>query len=162
MAVGRSFVVDRSTKRSAEKWLRFLLRFNGILAVGGIFAVVMPHTWLVWCVGKVEPDMPVGLLVSYLARALSAFYVLLGLLLILFATHVRRYRRPITVMMLWTLFAAGSLLVQAVTFIRDTSDSWFLWALLADAVYGIVTAVACLVLQWRIANAMNDSDYHMV
>jgi hypothetical protein len=51
----------------------------------------MPQSWLVWCVSKVEPGLQVALLVSYLARALSLLFVLVGLLMIKFAKDVRRY-----------------------------------------------------------------------
>ena len=47
---------------TAENWLKFILRFNGILAVMAIVAVLMPQSWLVWCVSKVEPGLNVGLL----------------------------------------------------------------------------------------------------
>ena len=136
---------------SAEKWLKFLLRFNGVLAVGAIFAVVMPHSWLVWCVSKVDPDTPVRLLVSYLARTLSVFYLLLGLLLLLFATDVRRFGRAITLTMLWTLFAAALLSVQAAPSIDELRHSWFFWAMLGDGVYGLTVAVCILLLQRRVA-----------
>ena len=141
------------TEGSAEKGLRFLLRFNGVLAIGTIFSVLMPHAWLVWCVRQVDPEINVRLLVVYLARALSVFYLLLGLLLVLFAADVRRYRRAITVIMWWTLFAAASMLVQAAPFVRDFQGSWFFWVMLGDGVYGLVTAVGILWLQRQVPSA---------
>ena len=93
---------------TAKNWLKFILRFNGILAVLAVVAVLMPQSWLVWCVSKVEPGLQVGLLVSYLARALSMFFVLVGILLIEFAKDVERYKTPIRIIPIWCLFAIFS------------------------------------------------------
>jgi len=79
----------------AERALKLLLRVVGISTLPAIIAVFMPHSWLVWSTGFAEPGTPVKVLVSYLARLLSAYYVLLGLMFLVFATDVRRYTGPI-------------------------------------------------------------------
>lgn len=95
---------------TAERWLRFLLRLNGFLGVNAAFALVMPHTWLVWCIGKAQPGLPVLPLMAYLARYLSGFYVFLGLMLLVFATDVRRYAPPIRLTMFWCWFLGAAVL----------------------------------------------------
>jgi hypothetical protein len=42
---------------TAENWLKFILRFNGVLATLAVVAVLMPQSWLVWCISKVEPGL---------------------------------------------------------------------------------------------------------
>lgn len=139
------------THGRAEWWLKLLLRLNGVLALGAVGAVVMPHAWLAWCVGKVDPDLPVGPLVSYLARMLSAFFVLLGVMLLVFATDVRRYARPIRWAMLWCYFAAGVLLVHAAANFELLADQWFFRGVAADGLIGLAMCSAILLLQRGIA-----------
>ncbi len=140
----------QQTARPAETCLKFLLRMNGVLAVMAVVAVVMPHSWLIWCIGKVEPDLPVLPLVSYLARFLSAFYVLLGAMLLVFATDVRRYMRPIRVMMLWCMFAAGALFLVGLPYAARLLRQWFFWFVACDITIAAALGVLVLLLQRRI------------
>ncbi len=80
---------------AAERRLKLLLRVVGIVSLPAVVAVFMPHSWLVRGVELAEPGTSVRVLVSYLARLLSAFYVLLGGMMVVFSTDVRRYAGPI-------------------------------------------------------------------
>jgi hypothetical protein len=133
-----------------ERWLRFLLRLNGVLAVMAAVAVVMPHSWLVWCVGKAEPGLPVLPLVSFLARLLSGFYVLLGILLLIFATDVRRYARPIQLTMIWCWLLGGALLSVAVPDAAVLLARRFFRLYLSDMIYGLIMSVAIVLLLRRV------------
>ena len=62
--------------RNTEKYLRLLLRIVGASAILAIVAVIMPHSWLVYWVNLAEPGTSVRVLIPYLARLLSAYYVL--------------------------------------------------------------------------------------
>jgi hypothetical protein len=62
---------------TAERWLKFLLRLNGCGSLAFAPAMFMPHAWLARCLGKVGPALPDLPLVSFLARELAGFYVLL-------------------------------------------------------------------------------------
>jgi hypothetical protein len=77
----------------ADKVLRFLLRLVGVGSLFALVAVVMPSTWMAathrW-LGLGE--MPTGPVVEYLARDLSAFYALVGALLLVMASDLGRYR----------------------------------------------------------------------
>ncbi len=131
--------------------MKWLLRINGVLAVMAVPAVVMPHSWLVWCVARVDPDLPVTALVSYLARLLSAYYVLLGVLLLLFAADVRHYARAIRLVAIWCCAACVGLLAAALPFLSYLAGQWFFWCVAADGLYGLALAVTILLLQRRIA-----------
>ena len=136
---------------AAEWWLKLVLRINGVLAVTAVVAVLAPQAWLVRCVEKVDPDLPVRALVSYLARMLSALYVLLGMMLLVFATDVRRYARAIRLLMFWCYFVVAALLAQAIPYLALLLRHWFFWCIAADGLYGVAMATAVLLLQRRIA-----------
>jgi len=77
-----------------DKVLVILFRY--LLGIGGLFAlvpVVMPWSWMAathrW-LGLGE--MPNGPIVEYLARSLSAFYALVGVLCLVMASDLDRYR----------------------------------------------------------------------
>jgi hypothetical protein len=79
------------TRRAKE--LVFLLRLLGVSGLFALVAVFMPVSWMVathrW-LGLGE--MPTDPVVEYLARSLSAFYALLGALLLVVASDLERYR----------------------------------------------------------------------
>lgn len=136
---------------SSERYLKLLLRVVGIVSLPAIIAVFMPHSWLVWSTGFAEPGTPVKVLVSYLARLLSAFYVLLGVMFLVFATDVRRYAGLIRLVALWLLMAVVGFLIYGVPALVKGGFGWFIWFAAGDVAFGFVIAVAILVLQWRIA-----------
>ena len=77
-----------------DKVLVILFRY--LLGIGSLFAlvpVVMPWSWMAathrW-LGLGE--MPNGPIVEYLARSLSAFYALVGVLCLVMASDLDRYR----------------------------------------------------------------------
>ena len=136
---------------STERHLKLLLRVVGIVALPAIVAVFMPHSWLVRGTEFAEPGTPVKVLVSYLARLLSAFYVLLGLMFLVFATDVRRYAGPIRLVALWSLMAVVGFLFHAVGALTRGGLGWFFWFVTGDVAFGFSFSVAILLLQRRIA-----------
>jgi len=136
---------------SAERALKLLLLIVGIVSLPAIIAVFMPHSWLVRGVELAEPGTPVGVLVSYLARLLSAFYVLLGLMLVVFSTDVRRYADPIRLVALWSLMAVIGFLIPGVPALVRGGLGWFVWFVTGDVSFGLAFAVAILLLQRQIA-----------
>jgi hypothetical protein len=136
---------------TGERYLKLLLRVVGILTLPAIVAVFMPHSWLVRGTEHAEPGTPVKVLVSYLARLLSAFYVLLGLMFLVFATDVRRYAGPIRLVALWSLMAVVGFLIYGVPALVKGGFGWFIWFVAGDVAFGFTLAVAILLLQWRIA-----------
>ena len=79
--------------RRADQALVVLLRVVGVGALFALVAVFMPVSWMAtthrW-LGLGE--MPTGPVVEYLARDLSAFYALVGALLLVMASDLERYR----------------------------------------------------------------------
>ena len=136
---------------SAEKHLKLLLRVVGIVSLPAVVAVFMPHSWLVQGVEAAEPGTPVLVLVSYLSRLLSAFYVLLGAMMIIFSTDVRRYAGPIRLVALWSLMAVVGFLIHGVPALVEGGHGWFVWFVASDVAFGLALAIAVILLQGRIA-----------
>ena len=136
---------------SAERHLKVLLRVVGIVSLPAVVAVFMPHSWLVQSVKVAEPGTPVQVLVSYLSRLLSAFYVLLGGMMIVFSTDVRRYSGAIRLVALWSLMAVVGFLIPGVPALVQGGHGWFIWFVASDVAFGFALAVTVLLLQWRIA-----------
>ena len=78
--------------KTARTLLLILLRFIGVSALFALIAVFMPVSWMVaihkW-LGLGE--MPTDPIVEYLARSLSAFYVLIGALCLMMASDLDRF-----------------------------------------------------------------------
>ena len=133
----------------SEKCLKFILRLNGLLAIMAVVAVFMPHSWLVWCVSKVEPELSVGFLVAYLARSLSIFFVLVGIFLLIFASDVNRYQKLITCVALWIICAIGCFALYSWASIPELVKHWFFWFVVGDASLSLLVALAILACQLR-------------
>ena len=77
---------------SAERWLRLILRVTGTALLGALPFVFVPRTWHAavheWLGFGPYPDGPV---IDYLARSVSAMYVLSGVFCWLVAADVRRW-----------------------------------------------------------------------
>jgi hypothetical protein len=134
-----------------EQGLKLLLRIVGISTLPAIIAVFMPHSWLVRGVEFAEPGTPVKVLVSYLARLLSAFYVFLGVMLMVFSTDVRRYAGAIRLVALWSLMAAVGFIIYGGPVLVKGGFGWFIWFIAGDVAFGFAFAVAILLLQRQIA-----------
>jgi hypothetical protein len=91
-----------------ERLLKALLRAVGCVSCLAVVPVFMPRGWM--DIGHrmlgLGP-LPEGPIVEYLARSVSAFYAMFGVLLLLSATDVRRYTGLITVLAVFAvLFGA--------------------------------------------------------
>ena len=79
--------------KKSDKVLVFLLRLVGVGSLFALIPVLMPMSWMAathrW-LGLGE--MPTDPVVEYLARDLSAFYALVGALLLVMASDLERYR----------------------------------------------------------------------
>ena len=145
-------------------WLKLLLRVVGVSAVLAVVPAIMPQAWLVWCVDKAEPDTPVHLLITYLVRLLSAYYALLGVLLLVFAGDVRRYAPALRAVAVWCLLAAIFLVSSLLFEVTGSNRGWFFWFIFSDGCFGIVFSVCVLFLQRGIKGryigyAHNDKIY---
>jgi hypothetical protein len=82
--------------RFQERFLIFLLRFQGILLLSAFGAVLLPTRWMAatheWLGLGTFPEAP---LTEYLTRSVSLMYGIHGGLFLVLATNVRRYRSPL-------------------------------------------------------------------
>jgi hypothetical protein len=92
---------------------KVLVVFLRVVGVSGLFAlgaVVMPTSWMaaIHCWLGMD-EMPTGPVVEYLARSLSAFYALLGGLMLVMASDIERYRPMVR-------FFAATMVLMSVAF----------------------------------------------
>lgn len=77
---------------TSQRWVALLLRLLGVSALCAIPAVVIPDAWISgihqWLGLGEFPDQPIAF---YLARSLSAMYVLHGVLFVCMSFDVQRY-----------------------------------------------------------------------
>ena len=91
-------------KRTALIWL---LRIMGAMAATALLAMLLPVEWMATTHAWLGlGEFPRDGIVSYLARSLSMFYGLIGLLILLLSTDVERFR-PIIRYAGWGSIVAG-------------------------------------------------------
>jgi hypothetical protein len=120
--------------------LAAFLRLEGTIEILAFVAVVMPHAWMAathrWLGMGALPAFP---LLDYMIRSVSLLYGLHGVLLLLLATDVTRFR-------LLIIYTAASYLLAAVAFTAiDLGNSMPWWWSVSEV--GSVISLA-LVLFW--------------
>ena len=139
--------------RHCERYLRILLIATGLVMLLAFTAMVMPRGWMAaihaWLGLGPFPDQPIA---TYLARTTSGLYGLLGVLLLLGATDVRRYSAMIATA------AAGiaGLAVVAMAFAPIDGMPW--WWSAGDAASAWGFAAIVLVLQWKARRVLPKND----
>lgn len=128
----------------AEKMLVWLLRVFGGVTLLALVAVCMPSSWMAacheWLGLGTFPDAPIA---DYLARSLSAFYAVMGGLVLLVSRDVRRYAAVITyVAVVCIAFGVASLIID----IRLALPTWWI---LSEGPSVIGLGAAILILQAR-------------
>lgn len=114
-----------------------------MLAVG---AVVMPGSWMAALHQKLGLGLfPESAIVDYLARQLSAFYVVFGGLFVMLAYDVRGYARLISYVG-WATIGLGVVF----TFV-DISDGLPFWWVVAEGPGAVGFGVMVLALQRKIS-----------
>ncbi len=133
-----------------ERTIAILLRLLGVSALFAIPAIFLPYSWMNAMHGYLGlgtlPDAPI---VSYLARSLSMFYALFGVIVLFVSFDMRRYREIIT------LLAVASILVGVTLFGIDYfSDMPFQWT----AVEGPFTIVFGVAILWLQSEARSEKN----
>jgi hypothetical protein len=125
----------------SDKVLVILLRFVGVGSLFALVAVFMPFSWMAathrW-LGLGE--MPAGPVVEYLARSLSAFYAVMGALILVVAADLERYR-PL-VRFLGVAFALMSVVLLG----ADLAAGMPWWWTASEGPGGVVFGALLLVL----------------
>ena len=128
-----------------ERILKLILQINGAVMATALVAVFMSHDQMAaihqWLgLGK----FPEGIIVDYLARSLSAFYALMGVLYIVLARDIRAYATIITFM------AWASICFGVATIIIDLQLGFPAWWTWGEGPFIIVYGAVVLWLQRKV------------
>ena len=122
----------------ADRLLRWILILSGLSMVIAVIPMVMPQSWMVaghqWLGLGDWPSQPI---VPYLARTTSGLYAVLGALLLLAATDMRRYA-PMAVLVI-----VGIVVISITDFAFGRFEGMPLWWSADDlTTAGALTVVA--------------------
>ncbi len=131
---------------TAESGLKWLLRFISLTTVFALFSAVMPQSWLAHLIHRVDPDTPTSILVTYLARMLSAMYVFTGLLCWISSTDLKRYRPLIWVLGVGSLIVAPIGIVVLFWTVAPDHRTGIFWIVFGDLAEGLAQAVLLVIL----------------
>lgn len=129
---------------AAERLLALVLRAAGAVETLAVFPALMPRSWMAAVHDLIGlGPFPQGPVVEYLARSLSGLYALMGGMMLVASTDVRRYAPFIT----YTAVAVMvfGLLVLAV----DLSVGMPLWWALGEGPFLMTLGAVLLALQRR-------------
>jgi hypothetical protein len=120
-----------------ERRLGLFMRVGGVICLLALVAVFMPRSWMAACHQALGlGQLPEGPIVEYLARSLSLFYAVLGLLLWYLGGHVDRQEKIIG----WV--GAGMIVGGAILITVDSRSGLPTWWLAVEgplvALIGIV------------------------
>ncbi len=125
---------------TADKALIILLHIIGVSSLFALVAVLMPMSWMVsthrWLGLGEMPSDPV---VEYLARCVSVFYALVGVLCLGLAADPQRYR-PLVVL-LGVLVAVFGIVLIGIDLVAHMPCWWALSEGPTAIVFGILMAV---------------------
>jgi len=140
-------------KTNPERILKLILQINGAVMATALVAVFMSHDQMAaihqWLgLGK----FPEGIIVDYLARSLSAFYALMGVLYIVLARDIRAYATIITFM------AWASICFGVATIIIDLQLGFPAWWTWGEGPFIIVYGAVVLWLQRKVKTTITEVD----
>lgn len=135
---------------TAETGLKWLLRLIAVSTLAPLAAAVMPQAWLACLIDKGAPGTEAGILVTYLARAVSLLYAFVGLQCFIFSTDIPRYRPLIWIIAVGSLVVAPVVLI--VLFSQVSPERWdaMFWIVVVDMAEGLAQAVLMVVLLLRV------------
>ena len=141
-----------------DKVLVVLMRIMGGSMILAIIAAIMPDKWLHAAVAKVEPGVPVGPLVEYMARGWSVFYFMLGGLIWLFSTDLTRYL-PAIRWVSWCYLLINGLFLAVLAWLYLTIEDWgwFFGAIVFDVAVAFLFGLAMTILSRNIREPVASS-----
>ncbi len=136
-----------------ERILKLILQINGAVMATALVAVFMSHDQMAaihqWLgLGK----FPEGIIVDYLARSLSAFYAIMGVLYIVLARDIRAYATIIT------FVAWASICFGVATIIIDLQLGFPAWWTWGEGPFIIVYGAVVLWLQRKVKKTPEKDD----
>ena len=139
---------------TVESELKWLLRFIGITTIPAFVTGIMPQSWLAFLIHKAEPEMPIGILVTYLARVLMLMYAFVGLQCFIIAADIRRYLPLLWVMGVGSIAATIAGLVALFVTVAPDHRTGLFWIVFGDFTEGLVQGVVLVVLLCRVARPL--------
>ena len=130
-----------------ERLLKLILQINGGVMATALIAVFLSHDQMAaiheW-LGLEEEKFPKAIIVDYLARSLSAFYAIMGILYLVLARDIRAHASVIA-FMAWAsiCFGVGSIFIG----FQLGFPAWWTWG---EGPFIILYGVAILWLQKKI------------
>jgi len=131
---------------TAESGLKWLLRFIALTTTLALAAAVLPQSWLEYMVHLAEPDTPVTLLVTYLARMLCLLYAFVGLLCWIFSNDMERYRPLIWIIGIGSLLVAVPGLALLFALSPPAPRDGFFWIVFVDLAEGAAQGLLLVIL----------------
>jgi hypothetical protein len=136
---------------TAESGLKWLLRFIGLTTIPAFVAAIMPQSWMVFLIHKVEPGMSMGILVTYLARVLMLMYAFVGLQCFIIAADIRRYLPLIWILGVGTVVVTVIGIIALFAGVAPDHRTGLFWIVFGDFAEGLVQGVLLVVLLCRVA-----------
>jgi len=137
-------MTDRGSKTDltkSDRLISVLLRIDACFQLGALLAVVMPLSWMAAIhEGIGLGEFPRDPIVEYLARSLSTFYALHGVITFVIAGDVARYRPLIKV------WAMSFVALGVITILIDIAAALPLFWLLSEGPFVIAFGLVILCL----------------
>ena len=140
-------------KMNPERLLKLILQINGGVMATALIAVFLSHDQM----GAIHEwlglgNFPEGIIVDYLARSLSAFYAIMGILYLVLARDVRAHASVIT-FMAWASICFGT--ASIVINLQLDFPAWWTWG---EGPFIIVYGGVVLWLQRKIKTTKVEID----
>ena len=139
-------------KMNPERLLKLILQINGGVMATALIAVFLSHDQM----GAIHEwlglgNFPEGIIVDYLARSLSAFYAIMGMLYLVLARDVRA-NASVIAFMAWAsiCFGVGSIVIG----LQLGFPTWWTWG---EGPFIILYGAAILWLQWKINTSARET-----
>ena len=137
-----------------KRLLKLILQINGAVMATALIAVFLSHDQMAaiheWLELEVE-KFPKAIIVDYIARSLSAFYAIMGILYLVLARDVHAHASVIT-FMAWAsiCFGVGSIVIG----LQLGFPTWWTWG---EGPFIILYGVAILWLQRKINTSARET-----
>lgn len=135
---------------TAESGLKWFLRFISITTVPAFVAAVMPQSWVVFMIHELDPEISIGILVTYLWRIVMLLYAFVGLLCLFFAADIRRYLPLIWVLGVGTVIFTVIGLIALFAGVVPEHRTRLFWIVFGDFADGLAKGIVLVALLSRI------------
>jgi len=132
---------------TAECGLKWFLRFLGVTTIPAAVAAAMPQSWVAFMIHHLEPDVPIGIVVTYLFRMVMLLYAALGVeAFFFFAADIRRYLPLIWFFGVGTVILAVAALTALFAGVAPEGRNGLFWLVFFDFADGLVKGIVLVIL----------------